>query len=250
MVTSQAISENSRKTSLQARNLTILASLFIPPAYIAVSLLANFLIITRPRSEWLALTYTPFSSKTLFSTNIFTSNPQAGKMDTVQPQGWILAASTGGVVLVTLIILSVCFWPQISKNLEGCRRNSGSKEDFKTSAKEDSAGEEPWNTERRFSVTKRSKKLWLSAYPNRKSATSLLCSFSFSPINACGGLLAIFLHTKLHRQHAYLILLVPSSIEPSLSRRTIINPLIWDPQKCWTIGSTCIAQTNIWQFTP
>ncbi|KAI0428511.1 hypothetical protein F5Y09DRAFT_357698 [Xylaria sp. FL1042] len=42
------ISENSRKTSLQARNLTILGSVFIPPTFVAVSLLGFSMIITQP----------------------------------------------------------------------------------------------------------------------------------------------------------------------------------------------------------
>ncbi|KAK5634336.1 hypothetical protein RRF57_010050 [Xylaria bambusicola] len=85
MINTQTISEHSRNTSWQARNLMILGSLFIPPTFVA----------------------------TLFSSNIFTVNPQTGKVTVVQPLGWLLGVSAGGLIaLVILGMLIVCIWPK------------------------------------------------------------------------------------------------------------------------------------------
>ncbi|KAI1115127.1 hypothetical protein F5Y14DRAFT_450488 [Nemania sp. NC0429] len=48
VVYSQTISGNSRKTSSQARNLTILASLFLPAGFVFVSLLTGLVVIAQP----------------------------------------------------------------------------------------------------------------------------------------------------------------------------------------------------------
>ncbi|KAI1129724.1 hypothetical protein F5Y10DRAFT_263784 [Nemania abortiva] len=79
--TSLEISESSRKTSSQARNLTILASVFIPPSFVA----------------------------TVFGVNVFPVNPSTGNME-VANQWWALVASAVGLTMLVVFVMMVCIW--------------------------------------------------------------------------------------------------------------------------------------------
>lgn len=116
VVNSQAISENSRKTSSQARNLTMLGSLFIPPTFVA----------------------------TLFGADIFTVNPKTGNVEVKPALGWILGASAGGLtLLVLLVILFVCNRPKPrSRHSESCCPLSGFSKDATTLEKKCPSAEE------------------------------------------------------------------------------------------------------------
>ncbi|KAI1421394.1 hypothetical protein F5Y12DRAFT_790031 [Xylaria sp. FL1777] len=99
-----AISENSRKTSSQAKNLTILGSLFIPSTFVA----------------------------TLFSACVFSVKEETGKIE-IANEWWILAASAGGLTTLVLVVM-LCIWlkgMRIPKYLKSRRPPSGSGQDAK-----------------------------------------------------------------------------------------------------------------------
>ncbi|KAJ8133089.1 hypothetical protein O1611_g534 [Lasiodiplodia mahajangana] len=73
------ISENSRKTSSQARNLTLLGSLFIPPTFVA----------------------------TVFGANVFPVDPETKSLE-VSNEWWILVASTVGLTMLVFLVVLVC----------------------------------------------------------------------------------------------------------------------------------------------
>lgn len=122
----------------------MLGSLFIPPTFVAVSLLARFMITHPTPSEWLILTYEPLSSKTLFGADIFTVNPKTGNVEVKPALGWILGASAGGLtLLVLLVILFVCNRPKPrSRHSESCCPLSGFSKDATTLEKKCPSAEE------------------------------------------------------------------------------------------------------------
>ncbi|KAI0145195.1 hypothetical protein GGR57DRAFT_481064 [Xylariaceae sp. FL1272] len=85
MELSKETSKFSRRISLQARNITILGSLFIPPSFVA----------------------------TIFGTNVLTFNRRTGNI-AFPKQGWILAASAGGLTVIVVLIMAFCVWPEMA----------------------------------------------------------------------------------------------------------------------------------------
>ncbi|KAI0874933.1 hypothetical protein GGS24DRAFT_516130 [Hypoxylon argillaceum] len=97
------MAENSRKTSSQARSLTILASIFIPPSFIA----------------------------TVFGANIFLVNPRTRNLE-VANGWWIPAAFAGGLTVVVLVMV-VCIWfKKMPGYLKSRCPHSGSSKDAPT----------------------------------------------------------------------------------------------------------------------
>ncbi|KAI0444556.1 hypothetical protein F4803DRAFT_572818 [Xylaria telfairii] len=103
----QQIAENGRKTSSQARNLTILGSLFLPPSFVA----------------------------TVFSASVFGLNSQTGHLD-VANEWRILVAFSVGLTLLVIFIMAYIWLKEKPGQLKSCCPFSGSSKDATNSGKE------------------------------------------------------------------------------------------------------------------